>query len=160
MEFNTELLLFSSLGASIYRLTVQMSVLLDKTGRHPDGGHRPSGQTTMQLKFWKFCWRSFLFESRVRTVLPCRLDGRTSTASNFYIGASRVQIGRMVVQPADLMHVIFISDANASGRSWLGSGCLDLNCDTCLMDERVRTGIHVVRTVAVIFPYLCFGKKS
>jgi hypothetical protein len=28
------------------------------------------------------------------------------------------------------------------------------------MDERVRTGIHIVRTVAAIFPYLCFGKKS
>jgi hypothetical protein len=28
------------------------------------------------------------------------------------------------------------------------------------MDERFRTGIHIVRTVAAIFPYLCFGKKS
>jgi len=28
------------------------------------------------------------------------------------------------------------------------------------MDERVRTGIHIVWTVAVIFPYLFFGKKS
>jgi hypothetical protein len=28
------------------------------------------------------------------------------------------------------------------------------------MDERIRTGIHIVRTVAVIFPNLCFGKKS
>jgi hypothetical protein len=28
------------------------------------------------------------------------------------------------------------------------------------MDERVRTGIHIVWTVAAIFPYLCFGKKS
>jgi hypothetical protein len=28
------------------------------------------------------------------------------------------------------------------------------------MDECVRTGIHIVRTVAAIFPYLCFGKKS
>jgi hypothetical protein len=35
-----------------------------------------------------------------------------------------------------------------------------LNYNTCLMDEPVRTGIHVVWTVAVIFPYLCFGKKS
>jgi hypothetical protein len=37
MEFNTEFLLLSSLGASIYRLTIQMSVWLDKTGRRPDG---------------------------------------------------------------------------------------------------------------------------
>jgi hypothetical protein len=28
------------------------------------------------------------------------------------------------------------------------------------MDERVQTGIHIVWTVAVIFTYLCFGKKS
>jgi len=28
------------------------------------------------------------------------------------------------------------------------------------MDECVRTGIHIVRTFAVIFLYLCFGKKS
>jgi hypothetical protein len=28
------------------------------------------------------------------------------------------------------------------------------------MDERVRTGIHIVQTIAAIFPYLCFGKKS
>jgi hypothetical protein len=28
------------------------------------------------------------------------------------------------------------------------------------MDERVRTGIHIVWTVAAIFPYLCFGRKS
>jgi hypothetical protein len=28
------------------------------------------------------------------------------------------------------------------------------------MDERVRMGIHIVRMIAAIFPYLCFGKKS
>jgi len=28
------------------------------------------------------------------------------------------------------------------------------------MDERVWMGIHTVQTVAGIFPYLCFGKKS
>jgi hypothetical protein len=31
VEFNTEFLLFSSLGTSIYRLGVQISVCLDKT---------------------------------------------------------------------------------------------------------------------------------
>jgi hypothetical protein len=36
----------------------------------------------------------------------------------------------------------------------MASGWLNLNYDSCLMDERVRTGIHVVRTVAAIFPYL------
>jgi hypothetical protein len=28
------------------------------------------------------------------------------------------------------------------------------------MNERVRKGTHIVQTVAAIFPYLCFGKKS
>jgi hypothetical protein len=160
MEFNTEFLLFSSLGASIYRLRVQMSVWLDKTGPHPDGGHRPSRRTTVRPKFQKFCCKSFLFERCVRMVLPCRLEGRTFAASNFHIEASRVRTGRMVVRTADLMHAISISDARASRPWWLASGRLDLNCDTCLMDEHVWTGIHVIRTVAVIFPYLCFGKKS
>jgi len=44
MEFNTEFLKFSSLGASIYRLTVQMSVWLDKTGPRLDGLHRPDAE--------------------------------------------------------------------------------------------------------------------
>jgi hypothetical protein len=28
------------------------------------------------------------------------------------------------------------------------------------MKENVQTGTHIVRTVAAVFPYLCFGKKS
>jgi hypothetical protein len=159
MEFNTEFLLFSILGASIYRLTVQMSVWLDKTGRRPDGGHRPSGRTTVRPKFWKFRWRSFLFEGRVRTVRHCRPDSRTSAASNFHIEASRVQTGGTVVRTADLMQAISISDACASGPWWQVSGRLDLNCNTCLMDERVRMGYHVVRKVAAIFPYLCLERN-
>jgi hypothetical protein len=35
----------------------------------------------------------------------------------------------------------------------LSYGCLNFECATCLMDE-------CVWTVAAIFPYLCFGKKS
>jgi hypothetical protein len=47
--------------------------------------------------------------------VPCLPDGRKSAASNFHIKASRVQTKRMVVQKADLMHGISISDARASG---------------------------------------------
>jgi len=130
-----------------------MSVWLDKIGRSPDGGHRPFRWTTMRPKFWKFRWKSFLFESRVRTVLPCRPDGRTFTASNFHIEASPVRTRRMVVRTVDLMHAISIFDTRASRPCWLASGRLDLNCDTCLMYE-------LVRTVVAIFPSLCFGKKS
>jgi hypothetical protein len=28
------------------------------------------------------------------------------------------------------------------------------------MDERVRTGVHIVQTFVAILPHLCFGKKS
>jgi hypothetical protein len=136
-----------------------MSVWLDKTGRRPNGGHRSSRRTTMRLKFQKFRWRSFLFESHVRTVVHCCPDGRTSAASNFHIKAPRVRTRRMVVLMVDEMHAISISDARASGPCWLTSGRLDLNCDTCLMDERLRTGFHIVRTVAAIFPYLCFERN-
>jgi hypothetical protein len=137
-----------------------MSIWLDKTGRRPDGGHRPSGLTTVRTNFQKFRWRSFLFESRVRTVMSCRPDGHMFTASNFHIKSLRIRAERMVVRTADSMHAIFISDARASGPCWLVSVRLDLNWDTCLMDELVQTEIHVVRTVAAIFLYMCFGKKS
>jgi hypothetical protein len=53
--------------------------------------------------------------SRVRTVVPCHSDGRTFAASNFHIEALHVRTRRMVVQTADLMHAISISDARASG---------------------------------------------
>jgi hypothetical protein len=119
-----------------------MSVWLDKIGRCPDCGHRPFGQTNVRPKFWKFRWKSFIFESRVWTVLPCRLDGCTLAASNFHIKALRIWTKRMVVRTVDLMHAISIFDTRASGPWWLASGRLDLNCDTCLMDKRVRTGIH------------------
>jgi len=136
-----------------------MSTWLDKAGRRQDGGHRPSGWTTVRPKFQKFRWRSNLFESRVRTVRHCRPDGRTSAASNFHIEASRVRTGGTVVQTADLMHVISISNARTSGPCRLASERLDLNWDTCLMDERVRKGYHVVQTVAAIFPYLCLDRN-
>jgi hypothetical protein len=98
--------------------------------------------------------------SRFWTVMPCGPIGRTSAASNFHIKASHVRTRGMIVRTIDLMHANSISDARTSGPRWLVSGRLDLNCNTCLKDERVRTRIHVVQTVAAIFPYLCFGKKS
>jgi histidinol dehydrogenase len=76
--------------------------------------------------------------------VPCRPNGRTFTISNFNIKTSRVRTVGMIVWTVDLMHAISISDARSSEH-------LDLNCDTCLMDERVQTGIHVVRTAAAIF---------
>jgi hypothetical protein len=51
------------------------------------------------------------------------------------------------------MHTISIYVASTSGG-------LNFECATCLMDERVRKGIHIVRMVSAIFSYPCFGKKS
>jgi hypothetical protein len=71
----------------------------------------------------------------------------------------------MAIRTVDLQHAISISVVRASGRlklnpqfsyqmhlhpddGRLASERLYLNCDSCLMYERVRTGIHDVRTVA------------
>jgi len=42
----------------------------------------------------------------------------------------------------------------ASGPCWQTSKRLNLNCDSCIKEKRVRTGIHIVRTVAAIFSYM------
>jgi len=65
----------------------------------------------------------------------------------------------MVIRTADEMHAVFISDARASGPSWLASRCLDLKCNTCLMDESIQTGFHVVWTAAAISPYMCLERN-
>jgi hypothetical protein len=44
--------------ASIYRLVSQMSVRKNITGRRPDGGHGPSGQTTVRRDFSKISLRN------------------------------------------------------------------------------------------------------
>jgi hypothetical protein len=159
MKFNTEFSQFSSLRASIYRLQVQMSAWLEIPRCRPDGRHRASGRTTVWSAF-QISLKFFSEMSHVQTVLPCRTDGCTLAAHNFHTKASRVWPIGMVVRTVDLMHAISIWVARASGTWRLASGRLDFECMTCLMDERVRTGIHIVQTVAAIFLYLCFGKKS
>jgi hypothetical protein len=58
----------------------------DICGCRPEGGHGPSGRTTVRQIFPKnLAKKSFLFKSRVRTLRNCRPDGRTSAASNFLI---------------------------------------------------------------------------
>jgi hypothetical protein len=44
--------------ASIYRLGVQMSVRQNIAGRRPDGGHGPSGRTTVRQDFPKISLRN------------------------------------------------------------------------------------------------------
>jgi len=136
-----------------------MSVWLEITRRRPDDRHKASGRIIVRSVF-QISQKFFPELSRVRTVLPCRPDGCTLAVRNFHIKVSRVRTIGSVVQTVDLMHAIFIYEARASGPWRLVSGCLDFKCTTCLMDERVRTGIHIVRTTAAVFSYLCFGKKS
>jgi len=93
-------------------------------------------------------------------VLLCRLDDRTLATCNFHIKAWGVWTIASIVRTVDLMHAISIYEARASGPWRLTFGRLDFDCMTCLMNERVRNGIHIVWMVATVFPFLCFGRKS
>jgi hypothetical protein len=68
--------------------------------RHPDG------QLCNRLS--KILLKFFPDLSRVRMVLPCRPDGRTSATRNFNIEALGVWTKGMVVWTVDLMHAISI----------------------------------------------------
>jgi hypothetical protein len=136
-----------------------MSVWLEIHRRRPDGRHKASRRTTVWSAF-QISQKFFPEMSCVQTVLPCRPDGRTLAARNFYIKALHVRTIEYVVWTVDLMHAISIYVARASEPLRLASGRFDFECTTCLMDERVQTGIHIVRTVIAVFSYLCFGKKS
>jgi len=136
-----------------------MSVWLEIPKRRPDGRHRASRRTTMWSAF-QISLKFFPEMSLVQTVLPCRPDGRTLATRNFHIKASRVWTIGMVVWIVDLTHAIFIWVARTSGTWRLASRRLDFECTTCLMDECIRKGIHIVRTVAAVFQYLCFEIKS
>jgi hypothetical protein len=73
----------------------------------------PNGQLYDRLS--KILQKFFPDLSRVRTMLPCRPDYRTSAARNFHIKASCVQTKVMVVQTVELMHAISIYVARVSG---------------------------------------------
>jgi hypothetical protein len=95
-------------GASIYRPGAQMSVRKNIAGRCPDGGHGPSGQTTVRQDFLKISLRNL---SCLRAA-----SGRDDTSSGrshvrckwFPYKASRVRT-------AELQHAISISAMHASG---------------------------------------------
>jgi len=116
-----------------------MSVWLEIPRRHLDGKHKASSRATVRSTF-QILQKFFPELSRVRTVLPCRPDSRTLVAHNFHIKASRVWTIGSVVRTVDLMYAIFIYEARTSVPWGIASGCLDFECTTCLMDERVRMG--------------------
>jgi len=131
---------------------------------------RPDRQLCYK-KLWDFRWKSFLFKSRIWTVRHSRPDGRTSAASNFHIRLSRVQTngdGRpdgwsstrnfhicgTRVRTVEVKSAISISVERASGPWQTDVRTVEFELGTCLMETRVRTGNHVIRTVEAIFPYL------
>jgi len=101
-----------------------------------------------------------MFKSHVRTVRHWRPDGRMSAASNFHIKLSRVRT-KGDERPDGWtstrnFHICYARVRTMRGRRpdgwrpdqcWLTSGRWYLNCDSCLIYERVRTGNHIVRTV-------------
>jgi hypothetical protein len=136
-----------------------MSVWLEIPRRRSDGRHKVSGWTTA-LSAFQISQKFFLELSCVWTVLPYHPDGRTLAGHNFHIKAWGVRTTGYVVRTIDLMHAISIYKARMSGPWRPSSRRLNFECATCLIDERVQTGIHIIRMVAAVFPYLCFGKKS
>jgi len=85
-----------------------MSVWLEIPRRRLDDRHKSSGRTTVRSSF-QISLKFFPELSCIRTVLPCRPDGRTLAARNFHIKALRFWM-------VDLMHPIFIFEARASRR--------------------------------------------
>jgi len=69
-EFNTEFLQFSSLGTSIYKLQVQMSVWHEKPRHHPDGRQKGVRTDNYAIGFQKFRWNSFLIWAVSRRWCP------------------------------------------------------------------------------------------
>jgi hypothetical protein len=91
-----------------------MSVWLEIPKGCLNGRHKASGQTTVRPAF-QILQKFFPELSRVRTVLPCRPDGRTLVARNFHIKGSCVRTIGSVVWMVDLMHPISIYEAQESG---------------------------------------------
>jgi hypothetical protein len=148
MEFTPNSCSSKCPGAPIYRLGVRMGVRKNMPGSCPDGEPWPSGRTTVRQDFLKFSRRN----------LSCI---RTSSGRD----------GLIVQTDARLLQVISITGfarpdhgAGASGRLNFNkqfpylirvrpdhncqmSGRSILNCDSCLMEIRIRTGYHIVRTI-------------
>jgi hypothetical protein len=77
---------------------------------------RPDGQLYNRI-IQKFCWKSFLFKTCIRTVRQWRPNGLRSTASNFLIRLRASGPRGKNVRMAILQHAISISTMRAS-RPW------------------------------------------
>jgi hypothetical protein len=149
-EFNTKFLQFSSLGTSIYRLQVQLSVFLEKPRRRLDGRHKGSGWTTVRSAFQNFAEILSCFEPRLDGVAPSsgrsyfdctqfpyqgfarsdqgngRLDGWLD-AHTFHISSSRVRTMKSGVRMSEFwMRYLPYGRARPDGNPHHIDGCNDL----------------------------------
>jgi hypothetical protein len=136
-----------------------MSVWLEKPRHRQDGRHKVFGRTTVRSAFQNFVEILSWFEPRLDSVVqssgrwhfsctqfpyqgfarPNQGNGHPDgwlDVCNFHINSSRVRTKKAVVRTSEF---------------WMRN----LPYGWASPDK-----IHLVRTVAVIFPYLCFGKKS
>jgi hypothetical protein len=130
-------------------------------------GRRQDGQLWDKI-FQKFCWKSFLFKSRFRTVRHWRPDGRTSAASNFHIRLSVSGPRGMNVRTVILQHAISISAMRAFEPIEADVRTVEVESAITLTDERasgpmltnVQTGNHIIRTFEVDLPIYWTWKES
>jgi len=112
---------------------------------------RPDRQQCDRI-FREFCWKSFLFKSRVRTVRHCRLDCRTSAASNFHIRLLASGPWGMSVRTAELQHAISISAMRASGPWGAGVRTVEVESEISLLVART-SGPRLADVQTVIFEF-------
>jgi len=135
-----------------------MSFWLEIPRPRLDGRHKASRRTTVRSAFQNF--REILSWIEPGLDGVALSSGRSHFSCTQFIKAWHIRTMTPIVQTVNLMSAISIYEALTSG-SWRPlSGRLIFKYATCLTDERVRTGIHIVQTIAAVFPYLCFGKKT
>jgi hypothetical protein len=142
-----------------------MGVRQNIPGCCPDEGHGTSGRTIVQQIFSeKFEEKSFLYKNLVRTgwhIVRMVTRPQQAISISGFRASGRLNFN---TQFPYLMCVRPSHEGQTSGRlksnrqlpytmhqrpdhSYQTSGRSILNCDSCLMETRVRTGYHIVRTV-------------
>lgn len=86
---------------------------------------------------------------------PCCPSVRTVALWLYVISIIRLWSIRTLkgdVRTVELVHAISIYESSSSGPWRLESGRLNFVCMTFLIEDIVRTGSHIVQTVAAVFP--------
>jgi hypothetical protein len=135
MEFNTEFLQFSSLGTSIYRLQVQMSVWLEIPRRRPDrqlcdrlfwNESRPDG-VAQSFRRSHLTWTQFSYQGFAR---PNHRNDRSDgwfDACNFHICSLHVRTMKIGVRTSWFwMHDLPYGWTRPDGNPHRRDSCSDL----------------------------------